>query len=121
MRAPVHALLDDLFFRSRIEATAEAAGVRLLVSRTLEELLTEIHASGAGGVLVDLGMGTGEAADAIRALKRRADPPVIVAWGSHVDAEALAAARAAGADRVLARSAFTRRLPDLLRELAGGG
>jgi hypothetical protein len=36
-----------------------------------------------------------------------------------VDAEALEAARAAGADRVLAKSAFTRRLPELLRELSG--
>lgn len=119
MRAPVHALLDDLFFRSRIEATAAAAGVGLHVSRTLEELREAVEAEGSGGVLVDLGMGTDEAVAAIRALKRMAEPPVVVAWGSHVDAEALEAARAAGADRVLPRSAFTRRLPDLLRELAG--
>jgi CheY-like chemotaxis protein len=119
MSAPVHALLDDLFFRSRIEATAAAAGVGLLVSRTLEELREKIDASGAGGVLVDLGMGTRETAEAIRALKQRPEPPIVIAWGSHVDAEALEGARAAGADRVLARSAFTRRLPDLLRELAG--
>ena len=119
MRGPVHALLDDLFFRSRIEATAAAAGVRLLVARTLEELREAIEAEGGEGVLVDLGMGTDEAVAAIRALKRMSEPPIVVAWGSHVDAEALEAARAAGADRVLARSAFTRRLPDLLRELAG--
>jgi DNA-binding NarL/FixJ family response regulator len=119
VRAPVHALLDDLFFRSRIEATAAAAGVDLHVSRTLEELREAVEAQGCGGVLVDLGMETDEAVAAIRALKRMAEPPIVVAWGSHVDAEALEAARAAGADRVLARSAFTRRLPDLLRELAG--
>jgi DNA-binding NarL/FixJ family response regulator len=119
VRAPVHALLDDLFFRSRIEATAAAAGVGLHVSRTLEELRGAVEAEGSGGVLVDLGMGTDEAVAAIRALKRMSEPPIVVAWGSHVDAEALEAARAAGADRVLARSAFTRRLPDLLRELAG--
>jgi DNA-binding NarL/FixJ family response regulator len=119
MSAPVHALLEDLFFRSRIEATAAAAGVGLLVSRTLKELRENIDASGAGGVLVDLGIGTREAAEAIRALKQGPTPPIVVAWGSHVDAEALEGARGAGADRVLARSAFTRRLPDLLRELAG--
>lgn len=117
--APVHALLDDLFFRSRIEATAEAAGVRLIVSRTLAELIDRIDEAGGTGVLVDLSLGTPAAAEAIAALKRRPEPPVVVAWGSHVDAEALEAARAAGADRVLARSAFTRRLPDLLRELSG--
>lgn len=116
---PVHALLDDLFFRSRIEATAEAAGVRVLVSRTPAELADRLEEAGGGGVLVDLGLSAGDPAEAIRALKRRADPPTVVAWGSHVDVESLEAARAAGADRVLARSAFTRRLPDLLRELAG--
>ena len=119
MPAPVHALVDDLFFRSRIEATAVAAGVGLHVSRTLEDLRAAVEAEGSGGVLVDLGMGIDEAVAAIRALKRMSEPPIVVAWGSHVDAAALEAARAAGADRVLARSAFTRRLPDLLRELAG--
>lgn len=116
--SPVHALLDDLFFRSRIEATAEAAGVHLIVSRTLTELLDRIDVAGGAGVLVDLSLGT-SAAEAIMALKRRPELPVVVAWGSHVDAKALEAARAAGADRVLARSAFTRRLPELLRELSG--
>lgn len=116
---PVHALLDDLFFQSRIEATAEAAGVRVLVSRTPDELIDRLDASGGAGVLVDLALGGADPAAAIRALKQRADPPAVVAWGSHVDAAALDAARAAGADRVLARSAFTRRLPDLLLELAG--
>ncbi|HUF88833.1 MAG TPA: response regulator [Gemmatimonadota bacterium] len=119
MSPPVHALLDDLFFRTRIEATAEAAGVRLIVSRTPAELADRIEESGGAAVLVDLGLGAADPAEAIRALKRRPDPPAVVAWGSHVDADALNEARAAGADRVLARSAFTRRLPDLLRELAG--
>jgi len=116
--SPVHALLDDLFFRSRIEATAKAAGVRLLVSRTPAELIDRIEEAGGAGVLVDLGLRTADPAAVIRLLKSRPDPLAVVAWGSHVNADALAAARAAGADKVLPRSAFTRRLPDLLRELA---
>jgi DNA-binding NarL/FixJ family response regulator len=121
---PVHALLQDLFFRSRIEATADAAGVPVAVSGTVEELLEKMGCSGGGAVLVDLGGGadasdgTPSAIDAIRTLKRLSEPPAIVAWGSHVDVEAFEAARAAGADRVLPRSAFSRRLPELLRELA---
>ena len=121
---PVHALLRDLFFRSRIEATAEAAGVPVIVSGTVEELLGKMGHAKGGAVLVDLGGGADDsdgarnAIDAIRTLKRLSEPPVIVAWGSHVDVEAFEAAHAAGADRVLPRSAFTRRLPELLRELA---
>ena len=121
----VHALLRDLFFRSRIEATAEAAGVPVIVSGNVEELLERMREAGGGAVLVDLGEGgdgsdgARTAIDAIRTLSRLSEPPAIVAWGSHVDVEAFAAAHAAGADRVLPRSAFTRRLPEILRELAG--
>ena len=121
---PVHALLRDLFFRSRIEATAEAAGVPVIVSGTIEELLEKMRERGSGAVLVDLGAGAADGADeaaieAIRILKGLDPSPAIVAWGSHVDVEAFEAARVAGADRVLPRSAFSRRLPEILRELAG--
>lgn len=114
--SPVHALVDDLFFRARIESTAAAAGVPLLVSRSLAELVRRIDADGGAAVLVDLGMAS--APEAIATLKGRTAPPAVVAWGSHVDQEAMDAARGAGADRVLPRSAFTRRLPELLRELS---
>jgi DNA-binding NarL/FixJ family response regulator len=114
--SPVHALTDDLFFRSRIETTAEAADVPLLVSRTLAQLVGRIDGEGGRGILVDLALEV--AIEAIATLKRRAEPLVVVAWGSHVDQPTMDAARGAGADRVLPRSAFTRRLPDILRELS---
>jgi hypothetical protein len=38
----------------------------------------------------------------------------VIGFGSHVDRDLLAAARAAGCDQVLARSAFFSRLPQLL-------
>ena len=44
---------------------------------------------------------------------RAGDP--FVAFGSHVDTEALAAAGAAGCDPVLPRSKFSAELPDLIR------
>jgi hypothetical protein len=40
---------------------------------------------------------------------------VVVAFGPHREGDAFRAAREAGADRVLARSAFVERLPELLR------
>ena len=113
----VHALLDDLLIRARIESTAAAAGIPLIVSANPAELRERLGA-GAGGVLVDLALPG--AAEAIAALRRQPVPPRVVAWGSHVDVDAMDAARAAGADRVLPRSAFTRRLPEILRELSGG-
>lgn len=45
----------------------------------------------------------------------------ILAFGPHVAEEAFRQARDAGADAVLARGAFDRRLPDILRELGAAG
>jgi hypothetical protein len=46
------------------------------------------------------------------------EPVRILAFGPHVAVDRFEAAREAGADEVLARGAFDRRLPDLLRELS---
>ena len=42
----------------------------------------------------------------------------VICFGSHVDSETLLAARSAGADLVLARSAFTKELPEILQRTA---
>ena len=55
-------------------------------------------------VVVDLSRP--DALDAVRALRETGSSARIVAYGSHVDRERLADAKAAGCDRVLARSAF---------------
>ena len=63
-------------------------------------------------VIVDLGQAG--AADAIRRVRDTPGAPIsIVAFASHVRADHIADARAAGADRVLARSAFVAELPGL--------
>jgi hypothetical protein len=90
----VAALVDDLLDRSRLAAALPAT-----------TFLTDPGGLGpVDVVVVDLAR---HAADL--ALVRGARPEArIVAFGPHVDADALRAARAAGADRVLARSAFFR-------------
>ncbi len=102
----VLAVVDDLLFRSRIEAVAEAAGAPLIVAREApaagEETLALVDLTAAGAL------------DAIRTLKARAPAPTIVAFGSHRDVELLKRAREAGADEALARSAFVEKLPALL-------
>lgn len=114
---PVHALLDDLFFRAKIEATASAAGVPVAFARTPDELAGRLDTHpGTATVLVDL-QGAGRDADVVGALKSRTNPPYVVAFGSHQNREGLAAAREAGADETLPRSDFVRRLPRLLQEM----
>lgn len=112
----VIAVVPDLLFASRIRSAASSAGVSALIIPRAADLASAVRSKGPGLVLVDLDARTGDPIAAIAELK--ADPETarvrIVAFGSHVDSESLQAARAAGADRVLARSAFVRQLPDLL-------
>ena len=56
--------------------------------------------------------------DAIKAHADGANIPVI-AFGSHVAVEVLAAARAKGADAVMPRSQFVVQLPELLKKYGG--
>lgn len=94
-----------------MEATAAALEVEVAGAKSAADL------SGLGPealVLVDLNHPSG-AVEAIRALKGTDPAPRVIAFGSHVDAERLKAAREAGADKILARSAFTARLPEILK------
>jgi CheY-like chemotaxis protein len=110
----VVAAVGDLIFGARIRAAAEQGGVRLRLARTIDELCSA--AAGARLVLIDLDARWLDGADAVSRL--RAAPQTaavhIVAFVSHVRIDAIEAARAAGADRVLARSAFVKELHTLL-------
>jgi CheY-like chemotaxis protein len=101
----------DLIFAARIRAAAAAAGVRTRFARNDEELLAA--AKEADLIIVDLDARWLDPSDTIRRLKHHVATP-IVAFVSHVRADAIAAARAAGAERVLARSAFVQQLPQIL-------
>lgn len=107
-----YALVDDLFFRAKIEATARAADAEVVFARVAGDLPDRL---GAVLVMVDLGLSGDDPIETIRALRARPEAPRVVAFGPHRDVDRFAAAREAGADRVLARSAFVERLPELLR------
>ena len=110
----VVALVTDLMFSTKISSTGAAVNVPVRVVRTADEL-----EPGAALLLVDL-----DAEDAMAAIERcrtMIPAPRIIAFGPHVRADLLAAAREAGADEVLPRSAFVARLPDLLKNGPSGG
>jgi hypothetical protein len=87
------AFVDDLMDRSRVRA---ALGDDVRFVRVPDE------AAGAALVLVDLA----RHASAIAEVRRVAPDARVVTFGPHVDDGAFDAARAAGADVVLARSRF---------------
>jgi len=110
----VIALPADLVFAARIRAAAEAAGVRAEICRSTADFEAAAERSPEALVLLDLDARRADVPDLIRRLRAGGGRHRIVAFGSHVGAERLAAARDAGADRVMARSGFVRELPLLL-------
>ncbi len=116
MASTIVALVDDLFFLAKIRETAKAIGVTVVTgnSRTGSDAIAK---SQPQAIILDLN--SLPTLDWIQALK--ADPatrPIrIVAFVSHVQEQLISAARAAGCDSVMARSAFTQQLPNLLRSL----
>ncbi len=116
-RTTAVALVADLMFASRVSGAARVAGVEAVTVNRADRLIEEVHRRRPRLVLIDLEARGVDAPAVVAQLK--ADPAtaglVVVAFGSHVNREALQAARSAGADRVLVRSAFVRELPELLR------
>lgn len=114
----VAAACADILFAARIRGAADAAGVNTLPLTARDDVVEKVRGAAPGLVLLDLDARWLDAPAVIRALKADAGTAAIpvVAFVSHVREDAIAAAREAGADQVLARSAFVRRLPELLRQ-----
>jgi CheY-like chemotaxis protein len=104
-------LSDDLVFVSRISATAQSVGLAVRQARTPAELVALARREAPGGVILDL-QNPGLDLPALLADLRAACPamPRVTAYGSHVEAELLRAARGAGCDLVLPRSKFVKEL-----------
>lgn len=117
MNGRVIAAVDDLIFAAKIRGTAERQGIEvefprgagaLLGSATAEAprlFLIDLHATRYGDVFA--------LARQLRASDGLRGVP-LVGFFSHVRTELLARGRAAGFDRVLPRSAFTKKLPEIL-------
>jgi len=104
-------LSDDLIFFSRVSGAARAAGLSVKQVKTGSALLELAKREPPGGVILDL-QNEGLDLPALLAALRETCPtmPKVTAFGSHVEAEVLRAARAAGCDLVLPRSRFVELL-----------
>jgi DNA-binding NarL/FixJ family response regulator len=104
-------LCDDLIFFSRVSGAARALGLTVRQARSAAALLGLAKEYQPGGVIIDL-HAEGLDLPALLAGLRAACPvmPRTVAFGSHVEAETLRAARKAGCHRVLPRSQFVEEL-----------
>ena len=118
--AEILVVVDDLIFLSKIQQTAKLRGVDV---EPVDPAKLEARAaqSSVRAVILDLNHRSGSALAVLRALKsnRTTGGIPVIAFLSHVQTDLASAARAAGSDVLLARSAFTRELPQLLEKYAG--
>jgi CheY-like chemotaxis protein len=117
MGADVLLLSDDLLDTSRVSGAARQHGLTVRWARDLEGLVALARQEAPRLVLVDLA-NPGLCVEALLEMLRAACPqmPRVVAFGPHVNAASLRAARQAGCDLVLPRSAFAEQLPTRLPE-----
>ncbi len=118
----VVAVVDDLFFVSKLQETARLVGAQLAIVRAAAFHLDDLRRQKPALIIFDLNTTSGNAAELIRQLKSDAELKEIsvMAFFSHVQVELQRAAQEAGCDQILPRSQFTATLPQLLRQFAPG-
>jgi hypothetical protein len=110
-------LSRDLIFTTKIKATAAGLGYQIRVARDAMPAESLIAEQRPLVVLVDLTAGDLCSPSALSAYRNLTGPDVwFVAFGPHVDADALAAAKAAGCQIALTRSKFSAELPELMHQ-----
>jgi CheY-like chemotaxis protein len=113
--AEVIALVDDLFFQSKILETARRMGVGVKIVATGEQLVAEAANGSPALLLVDLNARQGPL-EAIEELCRIGNRRPVIAFLSHVQVELAERARAAGCQQVMPRSQFSQNLAAILAQ-----
>ena len=110
-------ILDDLLFSVKISTAAKALGVEICFERTPETVFDRVKEKQPSLVIFDLNSWKMQPLSLIAQMK--SDPQTrrirTLGFVSHVQTETIAAARQAGIDDVLARSAFADRLGVILK------
>ena len=115
----VVAVIDDLFFQAKVGTALQQLGIAAQVVPGAAPVHERLRSGSAPAlVIVDLTLRSADATSLIRDL--RAAPHggavPILAYGSHVAVEVRQRALEAGASQVVAKSEFSRRLPQLVRQ-----
>src|ERR1051325_3107314 len=116
MNRRVIAAVSDLFFASKIRGTAQALNVTVDFARSEDALFDSAKTDVASLVILDWQSSTPDpfaVAARLKADEQLREVPV-VAFFSHVETELQRRAKEAGIEHVLPRSAFTKRLPEIL-------
>ncbi|MFQ5927472.1 MAG: response regulator [Terriglobia bacterium] len=111
------AVVDDLFFGAKIDASARQVGSELELVRAADFSRARLADAQPALVIVDLNASSANPVELIRELK--GNPALaaipVVGFVSHVQVKLLRAAEEAGCDEVMPRSKFSATLPELLQ------
>jgi PleD family two-component response regulator len=109
-------VVDDLMFAAKISTAAKAVHAELRFERAPDHVLPRVREEQPVLVIFDLNSARLRPLEAIAAIKH--DPTLkstrTLGYVSHVHSELITAAREAGIDEVVARSAFSERLGTIL-------
>ena len=112
------AAVEDLLFRSKIDETAAQLGIEVSFPRGPKKLEDALRTSPPDLLILDLNSSRFEPLQILQAVNSEEATRDVKTVGflSHVQKDLAVAAKEAGCDRVMARSAFTRDLPKVLDE-----
>src|SRR5262249_11788742 len=116
----VIAVLSDLFFTVKITDAAKRAGMSVEMVKDGKELLAKAK-SKPSLIIFDLNFEEVEPLKLIGKLKSHSDYKGVslIGYLSHVQGELKQKAQEAGCDMVMARSAFSQNLPQILKRHSG--
>src|SRR5258708_34477653 len=110
------AVLDDLMFTSKIKTTAGQLGVAVTFARSADAALSEMRKTAPSLVILDLNNARTNPLGIVASMKQ--DPALAaiptVGYASHGPADVIDPRAQAGVGNVMARSAFTQQLAEVL-------
>jgi CheY-like chemotaxis protein len=112
----VIAAVDDIFFASKIRATAEHLGLDVLFAKSAEAVVEAAREDAPSLIVADL---HSEKCDPFNLAEQlKADEQLraiaLVGFFSHVQSALRERAEQSGFDRIMPRSAFSKHLPEIL-------
>lgn len=114
---------NDLIWGTKIAETIRQAGLKYATAKTEQEAVDQVRQLPPLLILIDLGIGSLDAAELIKRLKQ--DPELkkipILGYTFHTDQETWRKGVAAGCDRVVARSSLQRELHQEIAKIKQAG
>jgi len=112
------AVVDDLFFASKIRGTAEDLGVTVVFAKTIDAVIDSARTQKPSLIIADLNSERCDVMELAQRLKsdEKFQTVSLIGFFSHVQTELQRRAAQAGFDRVIPRSVFAKNLPKILQE-----